>query len=252
MLLQVPREPRNGETQPSAADDDAFVVGMRRDLAAASIVSYEPMLGGWRKRAFDLVVVVALLPLWLPVMLVAALWSKLGENTPAFGVAHCVGYGGRSFKRLRVQLAKPASEAPSAANEEHEAQPASKAKWVHATERLPELVNVLRGDMSLVGPSPLPQGSLDQLKSGRRYYLSARPGVFSISRLVDHAHAESQYKAYALSWSLMLDLQIIWDSVHGFRNRGLLWKPGIRLNRIVPGVELGNRREIVVRNRTAP
>ncbi|MBS0386648.1 MAG: sugar transferase [Proteobacteria bacterium] len=231
---------------------------MRRDLAAGSIVSYEPMLGGGRKRAFDLAVVVALLPFWLPALLGAALWSKFTTSAPVFGMKRCVGYGGRSFNRLRLQLAKSPTAEASAADEvletsqvkSTEAQP--QAKWMHAFERLPELVNVLRGDMSLVGPSPLPQENLDQLKSGRRYYLSARPGVFGISRLVDRAHAESQHKAYALSWSLMLDLQIIWDRVHGFRNRGRLWQPGLRLNRVVPGLALEERREIVVRKRSAP
>ncbi len=129
---------------------------------------------------------------------------------------------------------------------------APQRKWARALERLPQLFNVLRGEMSLVGPHALLQGNLDQLKSARRYYLSARPGIFSISRLVDREHAESQYKAYALSWSLMMDLLVIWDCVRGFRNRGRLWKPGLKLNKVVPGLSLDQQREIIVRKRLAP
>ncbi len=258
MLLQVPREPRNGETQPASTDGSAFEAGVRRDLAAASIVSYEPMLGGWRKRTFDFVVGLATLPLWLVAMLTAALWSKLAIGSPVFSADRCVGYGGRSFRRFHLRLTKPVSEDETGAKEEHEASeansedPEAPTKWTRALERLPQLFNVLRGDMSLVGPRALLLGSLDQLKSGRRYYLSARPGIFSISRLVDREHAESQFKAYALSWSMMLDLLIIWDRVRGFRNRGRLWKPGLRLNKVVPGLSLEQQREIVVRKRTAP
>lgn len=260
MLLQVPREPRNGETngetQSHPTDGSAFEAGVRRDLAAASIVSYEPVLGGWRKRLFDLFVVVVTLPLWVTTMVIAALWSKATIGSPVFSADRCVGYGGRSFKCFHLWLTKPAAEAAAALDEQ--ALPiapeeiAPQRKWARALERLPQLFNVLRGDMSLVGPHALLQGNLDQLKSARRYYLSTRPGIFSISRLVDREHAESQYKAYALSWSLMMDLLVIWDCVRGFRNRGQLWKPGLRLNKVVPGLSLDQQREIVVRKRLAP
>jgi exopolysaccharide production protein ExoY len=258
MLLQVPREPRNGETQPSATDGSDFEVGMRRDLAAASIVSYEPMLGGWRKRGFDLIVVIATAALWAPAMLIAALASKLASASAVFGADRCVGYGGRSFTRFHLQLPKAVRAERQAASAEHDVslQPSAateeRAKWIRALERLPQFVNVLRGDMSLVGPGALRPGGLDQLKSSRRYYLSARPGIFSISRIVDREHADTQYKAYALSWSMMLDLLIMWDRVRGFRNRGRLWKPGLKLNRVVPGLALEQQRDVVVRKRTAP
>ena len=254
MLLQVPREPRNGETQPAPTDGSAFEAGVRRDLAAASIVSYEPMLGGLRKRLFDLFVVVATLPLWFATLVIAALWSKATIGSPVFSADRCVGYGGRSFKRYHLWLTKPEPAAPDEGEtlQTPGDEISTQTKWTRALESLPQLFNVLRGDMSLVGPHPIAQGSLDQLKSARRYYLSARPGIFSISRLVDREHAESQFKAYALSWSLMMDLLVIWDCVRGFRNRGRLWKPGLRLNKVVPGLTLDQQREIVVRKRRAP
>ncbi|MBI3438150.1 MAG: sugar transferase [Proteobacteria bacterium] len=251
MLLQVPRDSESGEARPAATEGTEFELGIRRDLASASVVSYEPTLGGWQKRAFDLIVVSVLLVICWPAFLVAALWLKLANRKPVFNLDSCIGYGGRSFERLRFNAAPP----PAANNKQDEPRPADdqpRSKLTRVVERLPELVNVLRGDMSLVGPSPLLEGSLDQLKSGRRYYISARPGVFGIGRLVDREHAETRYKAYALSWSLTLDLQIIWDRLRGFRNRGRLWKPGIKLNRIVPGLAVDEDRKVVVRKRTAP
>ena len=58
-----------------------------------------------------------------------------------------------------------------------------------AFERLPRLINVLRGEMSLVGPAPLDAEGLEQLKTSKRYYLSARPGVVGIAAI---ANADSE------------------------------------------------------------
>jgi lipopolysaccharide/colanic/teichoic acid biosynthesis glycosyltransferase len=228
---------------------------MRRDLAAASIVSYEPVLGGRLKRAFDLIALLLTSPLWLPIALLALLWSKTISDAPMFTADRCVGYGGRSFKRLHLRLTKPSAVAE--AKEEDEAPPSVDdaatrgAKWTRALQRVPQVYNVVRGDMSLVGPRALHQRDLDQLKSARRYYLSMRPGLFSISCLVAREHAESQYKAYALSWSLMLDLLVIGDRMRGL-GRGGLAKAAPALSRVVPGDAFGRDQTVVVRRRTAP
>jgi exopolysaccharide production protein ExoY len=255
MLLQVPREPRTGEPQqPLEANENAFEAGMRRDLAAASIVSYEPVLGGGLKRAFDLTALFVTSPLWLPITLAALLWSKIISDAPMFSADRCVGYGGRSFKRLHLRLTKPRVAAET---KEDEAPPSvdeaatRAAKWSRALQRIPQIFNVIRGDMSLVGPRALHQRDLDQLKSARRYYLSMRPGLFSISCLVTREHAESQYKAYALSWSLMLDLLVISDRLRGL-GRGGIAKVAPALTRVVPSVELEQVQTVVVQRRVAP
>ena len=73
--------------------------------------------------------------------------------------------------------------------------------------------NVVRGDMSLVGPLPLSREQLDRLKAAKRHYLSARPGVIGICPVADADHEEaSQYRLYALSWSVMTDALIVWDA----------------------------------------
>jgi lipopolysaccharide/colanic/teichoic acid biosynthesis glycosyltransferase len=214
-------------------------------------------LGGWTKRAFDLLLTIISLPLWLPAMLIAAAGSKIRHPAPVFQAHDRVGYGGRAFKCFTLRLEPPSATIAHLHGPKEEA-PANdwnsitsraesrREKWRRAIERLPRMFNVIAGDMSLVGPSPLPQDLLEPMKTGKRYYLSARPGVVGISTIVDADEEQaSQYKVYAFSWSLMTDIVILSDALRGLRDRGELWRPTkIKRTRPIP------RDDAPVRRRT--
>lgn len=246
MLIQMPRGSSDQQGTQNAEECSAFEAALRRDLASAPVISYDPVLGGVAKRTFDLAVTLITLPLWLPLMLVAAAFSKLKHSAQVFLIEERVGYGGRLFKCVTLRLEPPTAtiahlHAPKAevpANDWSEI--ASKAesrreKWRRTLERLPRLLNVLAGEMSLVGPTPLAPEQLGVTKAGKRYYLSARPGVVGISTIVDADEEEaSQYKIYAFSWSLTTDLVILSDALRGLRDRGELWQPTKIKRRTVP------------------
>ncbi len=243
MLIQVPRASSGAPGSQNAENCTAFEAALRRDLASAPIVSYDSVLGGWAKRAIDLTLVIVSLPLWAPLMLAGALWAKLRHPALVFLAREAIGYGGRAFKCFSLRLDPPSATievlrlpgetSPQPANDwtliaSQADDPA--AKWRRALSRLPMLINVLRGEMALVGPTPLSLRQLEPLKTARRYYLSARPGVVGVSAIVDADEEEaSQYKAYALSWSLSTDLLILWDGLDSLRRRGELWKPNAKL-----------------------
>lgn len=258
MLIQMPRGSSDQPGTQNAEGCSAFEAALRRDLASAPVISYDAMLGGWTKRAFDLSLTALSLPLWLPVMLVAAVWSKIRHPSPVFQAHMRVGYGGRLFKCFSLRLEPPSATIAHLHGPKEEAPAndwssiASKAetrreKWRRAIERLPRLFNVLGGDMSLVGPSPLAPEQLEPMKAGKRYYLSARPGVVGISTIVDADEEEaSQYKIYAFSWSLMTDIVILSDALRGLRDRGELWRPTkIKRARQIPGSD-----DVPLRRRT--
>lgn len=238
MLIQMPRGSNEPPGSQNAETADAFEVALRRDLATAPVISYDAMLGGWLKRAFDLIVTVLAAPVWLPAMLIAALWSKLRHPAPVFVAEERIGYGGREFPCFKLRLSPPSATISRLRAADGVKPPANDinviaqlaetpdAKWRRAFERLPRLVNVLRGEMSLVGPSPLSREQLEPLKTAKRYYLSARPGVVGISAIVDADEEEaSQYKIYAFSWSLSVDALLLWEALSSLRNRGELWRP---------------------------
>lgn len=246
MLIQMPRGSSDQPGTQNAEECSAFEAALRRDLASAPVISYDAMLGGWAKRAFDLSLTLIALPVWLPVMLIAAAWSKVRHPAPVFQAHDRVGYGGRVFKCFTLRLEPPSAtiaqlrpkeEAPANDwNSITSKAESRREKWRRAIERLPRLFNVLGGDMSLVGPSPLAPEQLEPMKTGKRYYLSARPGVIGVSTIVDADEEQaSQYKVYAFSWSLMTDIVILSDALRGLRDRGELWRPTkIKRTRPIP------------------
>ena len=247
MLIQLPSgSPEPQGPQNAEQSSTTFEAGLRRDLASSPIVSYDSMLGGVPKRAIDLTVALISAPAWAPVMLLAAGVAKLRDRSPVFVSHERVGYGGSAYKCFSLRLA-PIAKAGDIANDPAKAM-SRRAKWLDALERLPQLLNVIRGEMALVGPSPLTRAQLEPMKSARRYYLSARPGVVGISTIIGGSGDPSQYKIYAMSWALTTDVLIFWDGLRSiFDRREELWNPSFK--RAEPKQSTSG---IVVRRRSEP
>jgi exopolysaccharide production protein ExoY len=214
MLIQLPSgRPDQPGQQPGEQPGAGFEAGLRRDLAIAPVVSYDAVLGGVMKRALDLALTLITAPIWLPLLGLAMLWLKLSGRTQMLKATECIGYGGRGFNRLSLQVAKQEADDVGA-----------RSKWRDAFERLPELLSVVRGDMALVGPRPLSRAELEPLRSARRYYLSARPGVVGVATLIG-SNDPSQYKIYAMSWEVVTDALILWDALRSLWTRQDRFKP---------------------------
>jgi lipopolysaccharide/colanic/teichoic acid biosynthesis glycosyltransferase len=264
MLIQMPRGSSDQPGSQNAEECDAFEAALRRDLASAPVVSYETVLGGWTKRAFEFSLTALTLPIWSPILLGAALWSKLRHPAPVFEASERIGYGGHAFKCFHLRLEPPSAVIERLhAPKDDEVVPANdwqsiasqaegpRAKWRRAFERLPQLINVLRGEMALVGPSPLTREDLEPLRTAKRYYLSARPGVVGVSSVADADEEQAgQYKIYAFSWSLMTDIVILYDALRSLRDRGELWRP-TRVRRSRPRPSADGAEPAVVRRRSS-
>ena len=246
MLVQLPRGQNGPKSASPEGECTAFEAALRRDLASAPVISYDSMLGGWGKRAMDIALVIATAPAWAPAMLIAAAWSKLRHPAPVFLTEERIGYGGRAFACRKLRIAPPTAvierlhpispdAPPEPANDWREIASRAetgRAKWRRLFESLPRLLNVLKGEMSLVGPAPLSAEELEPLKTSKRYYLSARPGVVGIASIADaDAEDPGHYKIYALSWSLSADVLILWDAMRSLRQKGELWQPSFKLKR---------------------
>ena len=243
MLVQLPRGSSDQPKAPRNEECNAFEAALRRDLASAPVVSYESVLGGLPKRAADVALVLLAAPVWGPALLIAAIVSKLRHPAPVFLSERRIGYGGRAFSCLSLRVSPPTAVIERL-HPEHAPEPANdwgaiasraeswRERMRRAFERLPRLINVLRGEMSLVGPAPLDAEGLEQLKTSKRYYLSARPGVVGIAAIADADEEDpGHYKIYALSWALSVDFLLLWDALRGLSNKGKLWRPRFKLKR---------------------
>jgi len=108
------------------------------------------------KRAFDLVAVMITAPLWLLVLAVIGVLVRVKFGTPVFFRQKRPGHHGQIFELIKFRTMTDLRDAAGRLLSDAE-RLTSFGRWLRATslDELPELLNVLRGEMSLVGPRPL-------------------------------------------------------------------------------------------------
>ena len=167
------------------------------------------------KRLFDIVVSGALLILISPVLAVLAVLVRVWMGRPVLFRQQRPGLHGKLFSILKFRTMVEATDATG--NLLPDAQRITRlGRFLRRTslDELPELVNVLRGDMSLVGPRPLLDGYLPRYSQEQMRRHNVRPGITGWSQ-VNGRNALTWDEKFALDvWyvdnrSLRLDLNIL-------------------------------------------
>jgi len=129
------------------------------------------------KRAFDLVVAVSLLALTGPIILLATVAARLDTRQPGIFAQQRVGMHGRLFTVYKIRTMH--AWGPSTVTTSADVRVTRLGRWLRTfkIDELPQLVNVVRGEMSLVGPRPDVPGFADLLRGGERVVLAVRPGI---------------------------------------------------------------------------
>ena len=166
------------------------------------------------KRGFDLVVSAFLLILLSP-LFAYFVWKIRGDGGPAFFRHKRVSRNGRPFGCIKFRTMVP--NAPAVLQQLLDTDPAARAKWdkdfklkndpritpigkflrEHSLDELPQLWNVLKGEMSLVGPRPIIAAELDRYAENADFYLETRPGMTGCGR---SAAATIRTTATASTW----------------------------------------------------
>jgi sugar transferase (PEP-CTERM system associated) len=180
------------------------------------------------KRAFDIVASTTLLVLASPVMLFAAVAIFLESGLPIIYRQERVGRGGRTFMCLKFRSMRTDAEKDGVARWAAAGDPrvtrVGRIMRKTRIDELPQLINVLRGDMSLVGPRPERPCFVAQLKEKIRFYdvrHSVKPGLtgwaqvrYSYGASVEDASKKLEYDLYYVkNHSLFLDLLILVETV---------------------------------------
>lgn len=187
------------------------------------------------KRALDVTVSAALLLLASPVLLAVALAVKSDGGPLLFGHLR-VGHGGRMFRCWKFRTMVPNAEA--VLKEVLASDPMLAEEWRQtlklkndprvtrfgdflrrsSLDELPQLFNVLRGDMSLIGPRPVTEGELERYGDAQPYYLAVRPGItglWQVSGRNDTSYGQrvTLDSWYVRNWSLWNDLVILFKTI---------------------------------------
>ncbi len=195
----------------------------------------EPV-GGRVKRVMDIVIASTALLLLSPLMLIVAVLVGASMGSPVIFAQRRVGYGRRLFvcykfrtmvvdgdRVLREHLARN----PDAAREWSESRKLQHDPRVSclghilrksSLDELPQLFNVLRGDMSCVGPRPVVDDELVNYGAYARECLRAKPGLTGIWQvngrsLCQYSRRIALDRAYVRRWSVWLDLMILIKTV---------------------------------------
>ncbi|HIG1003669.1 TPA: undecaprenyl-phosphate galactose phosphotransferase WbaP [Klebsiella pneumoniae] len=187
------------------------------------------------KRLFDIVGSLTIIVLLSPALLFISLKVKK-DGGPAIYGHERIGKGGRSFKCLKFRSMVINSKEVLA--ELLEKDPAAKAEW-DATfklkndprvtkigaflrrtslDELPQLFNVLKGEMSLVGPRPIITAELERYNEEVDYYLLSKPGMTGLWQVSGRSDVDYETRVYldawyVKNWSMWNDIAILFKTI---------------------------------------
>jgi exopolysaccharide production protein ExoY len=172
---------------------------------AAWKIATEPF--GLRKRAFDVAIALSALVLLAPVMFLIAFSIKLDGPGSVFFRSKRVGRHGKPITLVKFRTMDVNSEFPMVTQ-------LGMVLRASSFDELPQLLNVLNGDMSLVGPRPLTGEELGSYPAAADTYLTCRPGLTGLWQLSRRSGANYIKSAacdlfYSRNWSMGLDSRIL-------------------------------------------
>jgi len=189
------------------------------------------------KRAFDLFVAATNLTLLSPLIVLAAVAIKLGDRGPVFYTQDRVGRNGKVFRcfkfRTMVVGAENEGLGLEVAQDDDRITRVGQLLRNWTFDEVPQLFNVLKGDMSIVGPRPTVPEQVARYTARDRRRLETRPGMAGWAWI--HGRNSIPWREridldiwYVDNWSLALDARILWKScVLLLRRKGVYGADGV-------------------------
>ncbi len=195
-------------------------------------------ISSFAKRIFDIIVSLQLLILSAPLILITAILIKLESKGPAFFRQTRVGLYGENFELIKLRSMRQDAEVAGQAQwaQENDPRITRIGKWIRKLriDELPQAWNVLKGDMSFVGPRPERPQFVADLETQLNYYAErhmVKPGITGWAQinypygasLEDSRHKLEYDLYYAKNYTPFLDVLILLQTF-----RVILWPEGAR------------------------
>jgi exopolysaccharide production protein ExoY len=202
----------------------------------SQVVHPSRILGGLAKRALDIGLALVALVLLSPLMVGVALLIKLTSPGPVLYGHGRIGFAGRQFRcwKFRTMIV----DGDRVLEEYLRQNPHERATWLAerklrddpritplgtvlrklSVDELPQLLNILLGQMSIVGPRPVVADELGNYRQSVGHYLRTRPGLTGLWQVSGRNDTSYRMRvvmdrAYVRRWSMLLDLWIILRTV---------------------------------------
>lgn len=186
------------------------------------------------KRALDLVGASLALLVFAPVMLVTAILIKLSSKGPVFFRQTRNGFNGRAFRIFKFRTMRVLEDGPTIVQaQKNDPRVTPIGKWLRKTsiDELPQLLNVLKGDMSLVGPRPHAAAhntEYEQIIGNYAFRHHVKPGITGWAQVNGYRGETRTLELmqkrvehdlwYINNWSVGLDIKIITRTAFGMLN----------------------------------
>ena len=181
------------------------------------------------KRLMDIVLGLMALVLLAPVLLLAALAVALGSGLPILFKQTRVGLNGREFGMFKFRsMVKNAATTGPYFTGANDARITRVGQFIRRTsiDELPQIINVLLGDMSLVGPRPdVPQQQSLYAPQDWVQRTSVRPGITGLAQAMHRSEAMAEQRLaldlqYTQQVSVWFDLKIMWWTLARLKGKG--------------------------------
>lgn len=177
------------------------------------------------KRIIDFIIALIALPFVILIIIITAPFIIFDDGMPIFYNAERIGQYGKLFKMYKFRSMK--KNAPdirladgSTYNGEDDPRVTKIGKILRKTsiDEIPQLLNVLKGEMSLIGPRPDPPDWLEKYPEEIKIFLNVKPGITGYSQAYFRNSADGQEKMlndvfYAKNCSFWLDIKIIFKTI---------------------------------------
>jgi exopolysaccharide biosynthesis polyprenyl glycosylphosphotransferase len=195
------------------------------DVAVLPVALHRPRRGG-AKRAFDFVVSLVMLILLFPAAILTALIVAVSSPGPVLFVQERVGYKGKTFSLLKFRTMRTDAESAtgpvlSAGKNDSRLTPIGRWLRLFRLDEIPQLINVLRGEMSLVGPRPERPHFVEQFVARNPVYQRRHdvpPGITGLAQIHGGYHTDARDKLrfdlyYVAHHSVRMDISLLAQTI---------------------------------------